>query len=202
MPIQLILCFLISFAAYAKSKDETNIVCFAAKNKWVCAPEDRQELANEKAKKLLEKSNKPTQNIKIKPLTIPSFIPIAQEEQIPLQIKSSKPVAKKDNSTYSESYNLKKPIDYQKYWSYQLIGVSTLQNAKNFIQQKKLNASKLIIIESTRKGMPWWVVLFGLFEDKAIAQENLNKLPQGLKNTWLRSLKELAIVKIVDLTSQ
>ncbi len=184
LPILILL--IISSASLAKDKiKDTNIICFAAKNQWVCAPEDKQHIANTKASKLINKSESEleTSEVVIKTLNAPKFnnsgsyknktSPIAPiKQELPKTIKTPQ-----DNP-------------YANLWSHQLIGVSTPQNAINFVKQKNLNKNDVLIVKSSRNDLDWWIVLYGLYKDKDTGLQN-NNLPQTIEKPWLRPLKNL-----------
>jgi hypothetical protein len=119
------LLFAMSVLAKESGKD-TDIVCFAAQNKWICAPKDQQEIAQEKASKLIKEKNKlnsQKEDVVVNPLNIPKMEAIdysAQPEEVELssstilETKSVEPLSKKQ----SLSPNSPKEIDdYAKFRS-------------------------------------------------------------------------------------
>lgn len=194
---------LFSTIVLAKEKPkETNIVCFAAKNKWVCAPEDQQEIANEKASKLLVNKNSDLESagVVIKSINIPKFNTSNKLEPI-------KDTIAKDKIINSETVAKEKPEPvktngtnnpYAELWSHQLIGVSTPQNAINYVRKHALNKQDILIIQSTRKGMDWWIILFGLYKDKQTGLDNQDNLPKNINDSWLRPLKNLQVNGFIE----
>ena len=210
-PLSITLCLLLlSTIAFSKEKPkETNIVCFAAKNKWVCAPENKQEVANEKANKLLKNNHSEfgTSDIVIKSINIPKFDSPAitnTQPTTPNIAVDNKTISKTESNTNKEKNN---PITtqtkgnknpYAKLWSHQLIGVSTPQNAINFVRNHNLNKDDILIIQSVRNGMDWWIILFGLYQDKKTGLENENNLPDNISKPWLRPLRNLQVNGFID----
>jgi len=194
-----------------KKTKETNIVCFATQKKWICAPEDQQNVANQKARKLVEKqaSEMDSSPVVINTINIPKFnttpgpteskniddnrvaftskqktiLPEPTKDEVIKPIETHKPNFETNNSVNP----------YAKLWSYQLIGVSTPQSAVNFVKNNKLNRDDILIIKSIRADMDWWVVLYGLYKDKQTGADNQSNLPSGIQKPWLRSLKNLVI---------
>ncbi len=68
-----------------ESVKETNIICYAAQKKWVCAPADEKEKAQQKAMKLAlsEKDSSPYDNVSSQPVEIQTIEPnnIGQQVQ-------------------------------------------------------------------------------------------------------------------------
>ncbi len=197
-----------------KSKD-TNIVCFAAKNQWVCAPANQQEIANEKAKKLLIKKSSElvTSDVVIKSINIPKFDTTdTPDTTISTDQKPIISATIADNSTTSkvqlnpnkvkadpEIVQLKHNINpYAELWSHQLIGVSTPQSAINYVRKHNLNKDDILIIQSVRKGMDWWIILFGLYQDKKTGLNNEINLPEKINKPWLRPLKNLQVNGFIE----
>jgi septal ring-binding cell division protein DamX len=110
----------------------------------------------------------------------------------PIEVKVSN---KDTTNTFSKPINID---DYSKYWSYQLVGVSTQQAAINFVKQMDLSKADVMIIESEHNNYEWFVVLFKLYNDKDTAVKDELNLPQGLLNPWLRPLNSLTIKNIVE----
>ena len=214
---KLIVCIacLVSFVASAKDNDnETNIVCFAANSKWVCAPQDQQEIAIEKATKLLESQSTRvgSPEVVIKPIKIPKFntknsfdhveeVKInsqAQPTQGNIEIKESSLEKKQrsDSRVRIKSTSTNNP--YASLWSHQLIGVSTSQNAINYVLHKKLNKEDILIIKSSRENNDWWIVLYGLYKDKQTGLDNAQNLPSNIDPPWLRPLANLEVNGFVE----
>ncbi len=183
----LVLCFC-SFA-YAKKQDnnETNIVCYAAQSKWICAPEEKKELANIESAKLNKKksNNQLSSNVVIKQLKVPKFISAPKPE--PQSAPKNTPTKTSKNGN-----------PYANLWSYQLIGVSTPQNALNFAQKHGLTKDNVLIIKTTHNSMDWWIILYGLYKDKQTGINDKNNIPSSVKNYWLRSLNNLIVNGYID----
>lgn len=203
LPI-VILCFIVSTSIAKKKAKETNIICFAAKSQWVCAPEGQQHRANEKAARLLsqEKNHEDQSEVTIKQLSIPQLqtSTVIHQSSQPTSDEPVKPV----NQTQVRQPEIEEQLSikalsnpsfiYTKLWSYQLIGLSTRQSALNFIIDKHLeNDANTLLIKSTRDNNDWWVVLYGLYSDKQSAVDKRINLPSGIVNPWLRPLKNLSI---------
>ena len=199
----------------AKEKDEeTNIICFAAKNKWICAPEDKQEIASKKAEKLIEKhsSELSTSEVVIKTINMPKFNSINSVEsnrnEKPFTENTSEPLEAENVTIVRPAQQIvKEPLikdislesnPYAKLWSHQLIGLSNPQSAINFIKQKDLNKDDILVIKSTRAGMDWWIILYGLYKDKSTGQANEINLPTNLDKPWLRPLKNLQVKGFIE----
>jgi len=183
LPI-LILCVCISSTAYTNS---SNTTCYAAQNKWICAPEDKQDLARKKSQEINAKNtvDKLASPVVIKPLTITKF-------------KSS------PTSSFAPdgSINVKKTTNtinpYKDLWSYQLAGVSTPQNAQNFVFQHNLSKKDVLIIKSTRNNTDWWVILYGLYKNKQTGVDDNANIPASIKEYWLRPLRNLEANDYID----
>jgi len=209
LPIVLV-ALLLAFISVGKEKD-TNIVCFAAKNKWVCAPEGQQELANKKASKMLEKSKSELKdpNIVIRTIDIPKFSSVIKEEkkaekkdiitpQTNTPTKNAAIVSSKRTNVAVSTADKKQENPYAKLWSHQLVGVSTPQNAVNFVIKNNLNKDEVLIVKSTRDNKDWWVVLYGLYKTRTIGLENEVNLPSTIDKHWLRSLRNLKVLGFIE----
>ncbi|MFK8011093.1 MAG: SPOR domain-containing protein [Marinicellaceae bacterium] len=196
----------------AQNKDnETNIVCFATQNKWICAPEDQQNIANEKASKLLEKqtSELKSADVVIKPINMPKFNTqnsiVAKDDD---KSKSNRNLVNKTTPTQtskksqdSSEVNYKEVSasnPYAKLWSHQLIGVSSSQGAINYVNQKQLNKDEVLILKTLRSDKDWWIVLYGLYKDKQTGLDNANNLPANIDPPWLRPLKNLQVKGFIE----
>ena len=196
--------------AVAKKKDiETNIVCFATKNKWICAPEDKQSLASKKATKLLDiqSSEVGSSDVVIRTINMPKFNTSHSSDSGGNKKSTSETVTKTNQATGKADKQEESKINlkvtsannpYAKLWSHQLIGVSTHQNAINFVYQKKLNKDDVLILKSTRANMDWWIVLFGLYKDRQTGVDNAIHLPSNLDAPWLRPLKNLEVKGFIE----
>lgn len=206
-----------SFATYAQDKGEkdTNIICFAAQNKWVCAPEDKQHIANEKATKLIDENSSElkTSDVVIKSINIPKFDVsnnINNPQISSASVNNGTQTSKQKTETSPKVVEEKQPLPnstvtqindnnpYAKLWSHQLIGLSTPQSAINFVKQKELDPDEVLIIKSTRANMDWWIVLYGLYKDKQTGLDNEASLPKNIEKPWLRPLKNLKAFGFID----
>ena len=189
----IIFSFFLTTAIFAKIKNqETNIVCFAAQSKWVCAPEDKQEIANIKAEVI------PT-NIVIKPINIPKFQ--TSEKSLSRKPDQKQIVSNKITNKPTVAFNEKTRVNdnpYAKLWAHQLIGVSTPNSAINFVKNKNINKEDVLIIKSVRKEMDWWIILYGLYKDKQTGLDNESNLPKNIKKPWLRPLKNLTVNGFIE----
>jgi septal ring-binding cell division protein DamX len=210
----LIYALLLSWHIQAKESDkDTNIVCFAAQKKWICAPKDNQDIAQEKAGKLIKQEASKTETQKsevvVRSLNIPKMQAIDYSDPNPSNTGSSindssesmdpEPievkVSNKDTTnTFSKPINID---DYSKYWSYQLVGVSTQQAAIKFVQKNNLSNEDIMIVESEHNTYEWFVVLYKLYNDKDSAAKDQYNLPTGLNKPWLRPLNSLKIKSII-----
>lgn len=200
----------ISFTLLAKDKpEETNIICFAAKTQWICAPEDQQEIASEKANKLIDDTGleQESSQVVIKSINFPKFEPdtstnnaIVMTKDVETKvITDTNPRESFDDSLNNEdssSSSISNP--YAELWSHQLIGVSTSQSAINYVKKHNLNKNDILIIRSVRKDMDWWVVLYGLYKNKQIGIDNEINLPENINNHWLRPLKNLQVNGFIE----
>jgi septal ring-binding cell division protein DamX len=207
-----VLTFVLLTSLIVKAKEEekdTEIICFAAQNKWICAPADQQDLAKQKAQKLLEKNKTELDSSKvvIKTINIPKFdTQVVQETKDTSSEKTpvvNKPIEKK----IVADLIIKKPTvnsindnvnPYANLWSHQLIGLSTPNSAIKFVKNNNLDKNDVLIIQSTRANMDWWIVLYGLYADKQTGLDNAVNLPKNMNNTWLRPLKNLVVNGFVE----
>jgi septal ring-binding cell division protein DamX len=199
----LALCLLISQVVNAKSKEkDTEIICFAAQSKWICAPADQQELANQKAQKLLDKkkSELNSSDVVIKSINIPKFETQKTDFNEPL---NTNPIKKINDSNLKNNQSIVKPTSktdnpYAKLWAHQLIGLSTPNSAVKFVKQNNLDKNEILIIKSTRANMDWWIVLYGLYSDTHTGLDNAANLPEGISDAWLRPLKNLIVNGFIE----
>ena len=192
-----------------KEEKDTEIICFAAQNKWICAPADQQDIASQKAQKLLDKSKSEigSSEVVIKSINIPKFD--TRVKEVPHDTLSNQqhivnnPIEKQK----IEGLNNNKPIfktinenenPYANLWSHQLIGLSTPNSAIKFVKQHNLDINEVLIIQSTRANMDWWIVLYGLYADKQTGLDNAINLPKHINNSWLRPLKNLVVNGFVE----
>jgi len=200
------LLFIVVFVTMAKEKGEdTNIICYAAKNKWICAPENQQEIANKQAIKFINENSSEleTSEVVIKTISMPSFNTSTINDKPPGKTKPELSVAKsKSDTVQSSTVKLKKVAvndnPYANLWSHQLIGLSTPQSAINFVKQNNLNRDDVLIVKSVRANMDWWIVLFGLYKDKKTGIDNEENLPVNIDKPWLRPLRNLLVLGFVE----
>ncbi len=206
-------------ASYAQDKEkgenDTNIICFAAQNKWVCAPEDKQHIANEKATKLINENSSEleTSDVVIKSINIPKFdaadtvdsspaSSISQDNNVKVAEQKVEAQPRTINEQQPSNASSIIPINdnnpYAKLWSHQLIGLSTPQSAINFVKQKNLDPNEVLIIKSIRAEMDWWIVLYGLYKDKQTGLDSEASLPKNIKKPWLRPLKNLKALGFIE----
>lgn len=204
LPTKIIL-FTVCFVATAKDLEpEINMICFAATNQWVCAPEDQQNIASEKAQKLIQQNSSEyvASDVVIKSINIPKFNPTtssinsggAKSKPISAYIyPQATPTAIPKATVISNTDN-----PYAKLWSHQLIGLSTSQSAINFVRTKNLDKNEVLIIKSIRDDMDWWIVLYGLYKDKQAGLNNEVHLPDNIDKPWLRPLKNLKVTGSIE----
>ena len=201
------LLFIVVFAVIAKEPDkDTNIICYAAKNKWICAPENQQETANKQATKFIKdnSSELETSEVVIKTISMPTFNSSAINNDKPLnKARPESPVAKtKPEAVHNPPVEMKKVAvndnPYANLWSHQLIGLSTPQSAVNFVKQNNLNKDDVLIVKSIRANMDWWIVLYGLYKDKKTGIDNEENLPLNIDKPWLRPLRNLQVLGFVE----
>ena len=77
-------------------------------------------------------------------------------------------------------------------YTIQVLGSRSEETAIKYIDKTRASIS-LLYIESTYKGGPWFVVISGIYSDKAAARKALTSLPSAVKKQkpWLRSVKGL-----------
>lgn len=207
-----VLTFVLLTSLIVKAKGEekdTEIICFAAQNKWICAPAGQQDLAKQKAQKLLEKNKTElgSSEVVIKSINIPKFdTQVVQDTKVNNSENTlvvNKPFEKQIVVDLNEKKPIIKPINdndnpYANLWSHQLIGLSTPNSAIKFVKNNNLDKNEVLIIQSTRANMDWWIVLYGLYADKQTGLDNAVNLPENINNTWLRPLKNLVVNGFVE----
>lgn len=186
--------------------NETEIICIAAKNQWVCAPENQLDIAKSKAKKILEKRTnleKPATDVIITTVQPKSFDqqqgnigPSNRDFLAKNEVESAPPVTQ--NPPQPNPKSTSQPNSYEHLWSYQLIGVSVLENAIKYLNKTELDKSDILIIETKRNNQDWWVVLYKLYKDKETGILDKNNLPTGINKPWLRPLKNLNVLGFVE----
>lgn len=74
----------------------------------------------------------------------------------------------------------------------QVLGSRNEQTAIKYIEAER-SSKELIYIESLYKEKPWFVVVFGVYPNKAAARAKMNNLPLSVKKQepWIRSLEGL-----------
>ena len=76
----------------------------------------------------------------------------------------------------------------------QLLGVRTEQSAKAFMSRfkRQLNADKLSVYQTQYKGQPWFVVVYGPFNNKRKASKEASTLGRTLKSQpWIRPVSKI-----------
>lgn len=78
-------------------------------------------------------------------------------------------------------------------WTVQLLGTLSRESAEAYVSKWALAAHQPFYVESTYKGKPWFVVLLGIYTDKAAARTALDSLPAVIQQQgpWLRGVKGL-----------
>ncbi len=79
-------------------------------------------------------------------------------------------------------------------YALQLLGVRSKKNAQDFIQRfsRQLNSEKLNVYETTFKGQPWFVVVYGPYQNKANASDEATSLSRSLKSQpWVRPISKI-----------
>ena len=93
-----------------------------------------------------------------------------------------------------------KPIDHKllnaaaNSYALQLLGVRSRDSAQQFVDRfsRELNVSKLDIYETKYKGQPWFVVVYGPFSNKDIANKEAGDLSKTLKSQpWIRPISKI-----------
>ena len=82
-----------------------------------------------------------------------------------------------------------KPSDF----TLQLIGVGQLKSIDQFVAQHGLK-DKLFYIQTTRKGKPWYALMYGVFPDRETAKVAIKReLPKSLhkRGLWARSMESV-----------
>ena len=203
LPTAIIFLLFLCLASLAKEQNkETNITCYAAKNKWICASDSQQQEAESKAN-LFSQSEVETSDVVIKPLNLPKFSSKPQSHH------PSKKKSQQTNNRPSEN-NPQKTVkqinhtqvtpsnQYQNYWTYQLIGVSTKNNALKYVSKNNFSQDKIQVIKTRHNSMDWWIVTFGLYRNKQAAINDRDNLPSTHAKPWLRPLKNTEIIEIIS----
>jgi DamX protein len=78
----------------------------------------------------------------------------------------------------------------KKHFTLQLLGVSTEESAKKFIL-KHNTLKPLYFFQHKRNAGQWFVVIYGDFENKKLAEEKANKMPASLTGLkpWVRTFE-------------
>ncbi|HFC29695.1 MAG TPA: hypothetical protein ENJ44_01495 [Oceanospirillales bacterium] len=208
LPTAIILLLFLCLASQAEEQDkETNITCYAAKNKWICASDSQQQEAESKAN-LFSQGEVETSDVVIKPLNLPKFSSKPQSHH-PSKKKSQIKQPQQTNNRPSEN-NPQKTVkqinhtqvapsnQYQNYWTYQLIGVSTENNALKYVSKNNFSQGKIHVIKTHHNSMDWWIVTFGLYRNKQAAINDRDNLPSTHAKPWLRPLKNTEIIEIIS----
>jgi DamX protein len=77
-------------------------------------------------------------------------------------------------------------------YTMQVLGSYKEETAKSFIDQ--VNIDKLIYVETTYKGKPWYVVLYGEYPSADLARDAKKSLPEPVakEKPWVRSLSGIS----------
>lgn len=79
-------------------------------------------------------------------------------------------------------------------YALQLLGVRSRESAQQFVDRfsRELNVNKLDIYETKYRGQPWFVVVYGPFSNKDIANKEAGGLAKTLKNQpWIRPISKI-----------
>ena len=115
----------------------------------------------------------------------------------PVTEKISKPAPKEIAKVASSKANPKlhpllraQPQEY----ALQLLGVRNKKSAQDFIKRfsRQLNSEKLNVYETTFKGQPWFVVVYGPYQNKINASDEAVSLSRSLKSQpWVRPISKI-----------
>lgn len=99
---------------------------------------------------------------------------------------SSKVIAEHDASYRSKAWVLSQADTA---YTAQVLGSYNEETARKFVQRQKAAAPELYYVLTEYKGRAWYVVLFGTFESKRLAEQALKASSRGVKSQkpWLRS---------------
>ena len=193
---------------------ETEIICFAAKEKWVCAPASDQQQAKDKAMRLIEEKSKQE---KVIINTIPSGTGL-KEVVVEEPVNSEPLTAAKPQNMVSGDFKEKKvdvvtttqvvpdqevqdasstglqqsnvfsdwQSDHSNQWTLQAVGTTNLPNLERFISDNNLVNETMSIATTEIKGAPWHIVLVGLFNDREQALA-FKEAAQNNGSTWASS---------------
>lgn len=214
----------------------TQVVCYAAEDRWVCAPKgsDKPVKAIEQAKSQAdgEQDTTPGMNesvsepVPVNPLDPPTGVesltdtapaqpvtnPTAetpedtlaeQSPQATVPPQQDKPaitdepevIEQQASEQQNEAINYAEDNWFERYpdhWTIQIIGVANRQNLETYIQQQQLTDDNHRIVETRANGAPWWVVIYGHYENREAADRARQQLPAHLSDgAWLRPLSSL-----------
>ena len=76
----------------------------------------------------------------------------------------------------------------------QLVGAEGLETIRRYIERTGLKKAELALVKTRRNGRDWYVLLYGLYPDKARARQAIQQLPDYAKGLgpWPRQLDDLA----------
>lgn len=99
---------------------------------------------------------------------------------------SSKVIAEHEASYRSKAWVLSQADTA---YTAQVLGSYNEETARKFVQRQKAAAPELYYVLTEYKGRAWYVVLFGTFESKRLAEQALKASSRGVKSQkpWLRS---------------
>jgi len=81
-----------------------------------------------------------------------------------------------------------------KSFALQLLGVHSKENAESFVKRfsQQIGSDKLNIYETRYQGEPWFVVVYGPIDSKALANQQAQKLSKTIKSQpWVRPLSKI-----------
>lgn len=178
---------------------ETEIICFAAKEKWVCAPATDQQQAKDKAMRLIDQKS---QQEKVVINTIQQdaeWNEVVIEE--PSTLEPSTASTSSSTAEHNANTNMQQVMDksqtdvalqpetgnqsqsnvfsdwqtnHGNQWTLQAVGTTNLQNLERFIADNSLGNETMSVATTEVKGAPWHIILVGLFDDReqALAFKN------------------------------
>ncbi|WP_154222513.1 SPOR domain-containing protein [Marinicella rhabdoformis] len=171
---------------------ETEIICFAAKEKWVCAPASDQQQAKDKAMRLIEEKSQ-TDDVVIKTIPVEEEWndvvieesttanasdaiessgvevenTVAKESTVINQNPSPQQTQKSEQQPEHQSNVFSDwKANHNQQWTLQAVGTTNLSNIERFITDNQLGNQTMSIATTEVKGAPWHIVLVGLFDNR------------------------------------
>ncbi len=202
---------------------ETEIVCFAAKEKWVCAPAGDRQQAHQKAMKLIdaqddgEPDDEPPESVQITTVPEPTTWDVVEEpvnqkpvNQEPKAVSTAETqLSETETPPVEQPYAVKQAApssghvsvnfrEWQQHrpeaWVLQLVGTTNLPNLEQFINQHDLSQSTFAIATTEVKGAPWHIVLLGVFDTRDAALAHRNALSHELQSAWPRPIAGIELL--------